>query len=147
MIIDTLENLLFYNKLNSRINKVVDFINSHNLDLFEDEIVEIEGKNVYANFCSCSGKTKDEAQLETHNQMLDIQIPISCTEIMGFIPREKLPDNKYNADKDITFYNNTPEQYISVNPGEFVIFFPQDGHAPCISNENIIKKVIFKVKL
>ncbi|MBR3398726.1 MAG: YhcH/YjgK/YiaL family protein, partial [Prevotella sp.] len=31
-------------------------------------------------------------------------------------------------------------------PGEFAIFFPQDGHAPCISQEEGIKKAIFKVK-
>jgi len=26
------------------------------------------------------------------------------------------------------------------------IFFPQDGHAPCISSEPTIKKAIFKIK-
>jgi beta-galactosidase beta subunit len=28
-----------------------------------------------------------------------------------------------------------------------VIFFPQDGHAPCIIDEPEIKKAIFKVKM
>jgi beta-galactosidase beta subunit len=27
------------------------------------------------------------------------------------------------------------------------IFFPQDGHAPCIAEEPEIKKAIFKVKV
>jgi beta-galactosidase beta subunit len=27
------------------------------------------------------------------------------------------------------------------------IFFPQDGHAPCISDKAEIKKAIFKVKV
>jgi len=28
----------------------------------------------------------------------------------------------------------------------FAVFFPQDGHAPCISQEKELKKAIFKVK-
>ena len=147
MIIDTIDNLLFYCQLNPRIKQVVDFIDNNDLYNIEDGVVEIDGKDVFANFCSCIGKTKQEAQLETHNQMLDIQVPISCTEIMGFIPRIKLPNNKYDADLDLTLYDNEPEQYINVNPGEFIIFFPQDGHAPCITDKKIIKKVIFKVKI
>lgn len=147
MIIDTIDNLLFYKAINPRIQFVCDFVNSHNLNSFHNCTVEIDGQNVFANFCSSPAKTKTEAQVETHNQMLDIQIPLSCEETMGYIPRKKLPDGKYDANKDVTFYNNKPQQYINVNPGEFVIFFPQDGHAPCISDEAIINKVIFKVKV
>jgi beta-galactosidase beta subunit len=35
---------------------------------------------------------------------------------------------------------------VTVKPGQIVIFFPQDGHAPCIIDEPEIKKAIFKVK-
>ena len=33
-----------------------------------------------------------------------------------------------------------------VQPGQFAIFFPQDGHMPCITDAPEIKKAIFKVK-
>ena len=147
MILDSLDNLLFYNKLNPRIRIVCDFIKNHKLDSFEDGIVEIDGKNVFANFCTSPSKTKIEAQVETHNKMLDIQIPLSCEETIGYIPIQKLPVGKYDVNKDVTFYNKKPQQYINVTPGEFIIFFPQDGHAPCISDKSTIKKVIFKVKI
>lgn len=37
------------------------------------------------------------------------------------------------------------DTYVTCKPGEFAIFFPQDGHAPCIAGVPEIKKAIFKV--
>jgi biofilm protein TabA len=37
------------------------------------------------------------------------------------------------------------ETYVTVKPGMFAIFFPQDGHAPGITPDGV-KKVIVKVK-
>ena len=79
--------------------------------------------------------------------MIDIQIPITCPETFGYTPLCDLPAFEYNAEKDITKYGDTKAQtYVTVNPGQFAIFFPQDGHAPCIIEKEEIKKAIFKVK-
>lgn len=146
MIIDSLTHLKDYVSLNPLFQDVVDFIN--NIDLKEQKqgIVKIKGDDLFANFTIAEGKTKDQAKLETHDNMIDIQIPIGTTETMGYIPRSKLPLSEYDSQKDITFYEETPENFFNVNVGEFVIFFPQDAHAPCISHEEKIQKVIFKVK-
>ena len=56
-----------------------------------------------------------------------------------------LPDAEYNSVKDITKYEGMADTYVTCKPGEFAIFFPQDGHAPCISDAAEIKKAIFKV--
>ena len=78
--------------------------------------------------------------------MIDIQIPFNVPESMGYTPRTDLDEQPYNAEKDITFYDGLAQQYITVHPGMFVIFFPQDAHAPCVSEASEIRKVIFKVK-
>jgi YhcH/YjgK/YiaL family protein len=92
-------------------------------------------------------RTKDTAFLETHIDMIDIQIPISGAETFGYTPLCDLPPFEYNAEKDITKYGDTKAQtYVTVKPGQFAIFFPQDGHAPCITDDAEIKKAIFKVK-
>ena len=52
---------------------------------------------------------------------------------------------EYNAEKDITKYPQlAADSYVTCQPGMFAIFFPQDGHAPCIATEPI-RKAIFKV--
>ena len=107
----------------------------------------IKDKDLFLNLTVAKGKTKEAAVLETHIEMIDIQIPISCAETFGYTPLCNLPDFEYNAEKDITKYGDTMAQtYVTVNPGQMAIFFPQDGHAPCISDEAEIKKAIFKVK-
>ena len=39
------------------------------------------------------------------------------------------------------------DSYVTCLPGMFAIFFPQDGHAPCIAGVPEIKKAIFKVSV
>ena len=96
------------------------------------------------NFSQTNPKTKEEAKLETHNRFIDIQIPLSGVEVMGYTPREDLPEAECNADKDISFYHGLAESFIPVKPGMFVIFFPQDAHAPGVTPDGV-KKVIVKV--
>ena len=115
--------------------------------LEEGRKTEPSGKDVVVNVAKTSPKTKEAAKLETHNVFIDIQIPLSGVEVMGYTPRnECMPaDAVYNAEKDITFFEGLAQDYIAVKPGMFAIFFPQDGHAPGIT-ETGVKKVIVKVK-
>ena len=97
-------------------------------------------------FSQTKPKTKEEAKLETHNQFIDIQIPLSGVEVMGYTPRTDLPEEAYNAEKDITFYKGLAKDYLTITPGMFAIFFPQDGHAPGVTPDGV-KKVIVKVRV
>jgi YhcH/YjgK/YiaL family protein len=147
MILDSLDNLSKYVTLNPRIQKVVDFIKRNDLASIPSGKLLIDGDDVFGNFQTLDGKRKEDAKLETHNVMLDIQVPISTEEVMGFTPRKDLPEMPYNAAGDITFYEGLAEQYVTVHKGEFAIFLPGDGHAPCIGEGKQIQKVIFKVKI
>ena len=147
MILDTLDNLYKYVALNPRIQQVVEFIAKNDLAAIPSGKVQIDGDEVFGNFQTLKGKEKEDAKLETHNVMLDIQIPFNTPETMGYTPRCLLPKAEYNAQNDITFYEGLAEQYVTVHPGEFAIFMPQDGHAPCIAPGKEVQKVIFKVKI
>ena len=128
MVIDTLENLEKYVSLNPLFNDVVDFLKSNDL-----------------NIQVAKGKSCESALLETHKKMIDIQIPLSTSETYGYTPLKDLPEAEYNEEKDITKYEGAAATYVTCKPGEFAMFFPQDGHAPCISEQAEIKKAIFKV--
>lgn len=147
MIIDTLENLEQYASVNPRFAKAIEYLKSTDLNAQEPGKVELDGKDLVVNFSIAKVKTKGQAQLETHKNFIDIQIPLSCTEVMGYTPACNLPEGEYNAEKDITKFAMPSEAYIPVHPGMFAIFFPQDGHAPCISEEESIRKVIVKVRV
>ena len=147
MIIDTLDNLAKYVDVNPLFADVVEFLKKNDLATMESGKYPIKDKDLFVNITTAKGKAPDEAVLETHVKMIDIQIPIDAPETYGYTPLCRLPEEEYNAEKDITKYPELmAESFIDCQPGMFAIFFPQDGHAPCISMEAGIKKAIFKVK-
>lgn len=145
MIIDTLDKLSNYAALNALFPDVLKFLKENDIQSLPDGRLDILGDDLYVNIQQAAPRTREEAKLESHRKMIDIQIPISDAEEMGYSPLCNLSDSPYEADKDISFYPEAPESYFSVKPGEFVIFFPQDGHAPALSQKGL-KKAIFKVK-
>lgn len=148
MIIDTLDNLGKYVALNPLFADVVEFLKDHDLYTMEAGKYPIKDKDLFLNLTVAKGRGKEAAVLETHIDMIDIQIPLSGEETFGYTPLCDLPDFEYNAEKDITKYGDTMAQtYVTCKPGQMAIFFPQDGHAPCISDNAEIKKAIFKVKV
>ena len=148
MVIDTIDNLSKYVGLNPLFADVVVFLTANDLSKMEEGKHPIQGADLFVNVTTAKGRAKEAAVLETHIDMIDIQIPLDTEETFGYTPLCDLPDYEYNAEKDITKYGDTMAQtYFTVKPGQMVIFFPQDGHAPCISDKPAIKKAIFKVKV
>lgn len=146
MVVDTLDNLGKYESLNPLFKDVAAFLRDNDLNALEEGKHEIKGTDLFLNITTAKGKTADAAVLETHKRMIDIQIPLSAPETYGYTPLRDLPEAEYNEAKDITKIPGLAAgSYVTCNPGMFAIFFPQDGHAPCISTEAEIKKAIFKV--
>ena len=144
MVIDKIENLGKYASLNPLFEQAIEFLKSTDLNAHEIGKVKLQGDDLVVNFAQARPKTKEEAKLETHNRFIDIQIPLDGVEVMGYTPRADLPEAEYNAEKDITFYPGLAESYLTINPGMFAIFFPEDGHAPGVTPDGV-KKVIVKV--
>ena len=146
MIVDTIKNLEKYVSVNPLFADVVEFIKNNDLMALEEGKHFIKDKDLFVNITTATGKTKEAAAFETHRRMLDIQIPLDASETYGYIPLEDMPEAEYNEEKDVTKYKDVvAETYVNCKPGEFAIFFPQDGHQPCIG-EGPIRKAIFKVK-
>ena len=135
MVIDTLDNLKLYVGMNPLFADVVKFIEENDLLALEEGKHLIKGKDLFVNITTAKGKMPDEAVMETHRNMIDIQIPLDEEETFGYLPLEDLPDDvPYNEEKDITKYPGIPgSSYVTCRPGMMAIFFPQDGHAPCIA--------------
>ena len=147
MIIDTIENLNKYVGLNPLFADVIEFLKANDICTMEPGKYPIRDKDLFLNLTVAKGRGPEKAVLETHVNMIDIQIPISCEETFGYTPFCDLPAFDYNAEKDVTLYGVTkPQTYVTLKPMQMAIFFPQDGHAPCIADNPEIKKAIFKVK-
>jgi YhcH/YjgK/YiaL family protein len=148
MILDLLENATRYESLHPRFRAAFDFLKTTDLIALPLGKRELDGKHLFINVQEVEGKTPAEARMETHDAYIDIQVPLSEAETMGWVARKNLRQTteSYQAEKDVTFYGDKTDNLIRVQPGAFAIFFPEDGHQPCIGGGKI-KKVIIKVKI
>lgn len=148
MIIDNLNNSALYESLNPRFKKAFDYLKSldfKNLEagktvLVEDELIVMVNDSAL--------KPIEKARLEIHRDFIDIQVPVSKNEGYGWKAIDDLNDESepFNTEKDCQHFNDKYETVFSLEPGSFAIFFPADGHAPCIG-EGEIRKIIVKVRV
>ena len=109
------------------------------------------GDEIYANVQTLETKSVEEQKWEVHRKYIDIQYVIKGKEKMGYGILEDFKDTviPYDDKKDVAFLDNGKANYIDVYEGSFVIFYPNDVHAPMlsVSDNEVIKKVIVKVAL
>lgn len=146
MIVDNLTNAANYYGLHPLFEKAFVFIGQldiHNLTTGTTEVVE---NRLKVAIVDATLKPTAEAKLETHKKFIDIQIPLSTAETFGWKSLSSLsqPKARYDTTNDIEFFDDMPSTYVTVTPGEFIIFSPEDGHAPLIG-EGDIKKIIIKI--
>ncbi|MDD5404277.1 MAG: YhcH/YjgK/YiaL family protein [Sulfuricella sp.] len=146
MILDTLANAARYAPLHALFPRAFEFLRSPGLKALAPGRHPIEDERLFAIVEIAAGRNRDQAKLECHRRYIDIQFVVEGTDEMGWKAscdcREPLAD--YLAEKDIQFFRDTPASWIATPPGAFCIFFPQDAHAPLVSNSQI-HKVILKI--
>ena len=150
MIIDTLSNAGKYHGVHPLFAKAFQYVSSQDLNALEPGNYEIAGEELKAVVMDKPGKTAAESleKFECHDRHIDIQVLIQGNEQIGWKPRGdcKEPKGEYSPEKDVLFYQDEPDMYFQLKPGQFVILFPEDVHAPMISESNI-KKLVIKVKV
>ena len=146
MIFDKLENAGRYFSINPLFEAAFKFLMQEGLTSMECGTYEIEGKNLYAMISEAPGKKREDTKLETHIKYIDIQFLIDGSEEIGWnvLSECKTVTKEYKPEKDIMFFADEAQTYFKFTPGSFAIFFPEDAHAPMVSEGNV-KKVVIKV--
>jgi len=148
MIVDEVKNGLKYSSLNARFAKAFEFLINSDLASLPLGKVVLDGDDMWANVVEIKGNTAENCKMETHRAYIDIQVPVSKTERIGWKAFNKLAEvtEPYNAEKDCEFYADQASSYLDLKPLEFAIFFPEDGHQPGIV-DGPHKKIIVKVRV
>ncbi len=148
MIHDILAHSYNYEMIHPGFKKAFDFFKSTDLLNLPVGKIVIDSDEVFAMVSICQGIKPGESKLEAHRKYIDIQMPLSTTETMGWASTQHAMtlSQEYDEDKDIMFFEEKANDYVIVNPMEFVVFFPEDAHQPCIGIGEI-KKVVVKVKI
>jgi biofilm protein TabA len=112
---------------------------------------DIDGDNCFALMQAYATNPVNQAKVETHRQYIDIQFIQAGRETMLWSPLAALTQvtQPYNAEKDVIFYATPPHTTpINLGAGQFVIFFPTDGHAGGLEcdGQSQVHKVVIKVR-
>lgn len=144
MILDTLDSLEKYGFISPMMDKVLDFFRKTDLSALAPGRIDLQGDDLFVNVNSQGAQTRNEVPIEAHREYIDIQVPISSDEEMGFIsaPFMPAPSKEYDSDRDVAFYPGLCDTYLNVRKGMFVVFFPGEGHAPAITKDGILKLIV-----
>ena len=144
MILDTLDRLENYDYLSPLMGKVVEFFRNTDLSSLQPGRIELQSDDLFVNVNRQDAQTREQAPIEAHQEYIDIQVPISCDEEMGYIANGFMPEpsTPYSSERDVSFYPGLCDTYINVRKGMFVVFFPGEGHAPAITNKGILKLIV-----
>lgn len=148
MIFDSLKNNARYYPVHPRLEKAFGYIASTDWEKMEPGIHELDGKDIYVNVMDTALKIPADAKLEVHDAYIDIQVLIrGGKETFGWSERADLrePLGAFDTEKDIRFFDDGPQTFYTLCPGQFTILFPEDGHAPMIGEGNV-RKIIVKVR-
>lgn len=148
MILDSLDNSALYDAVSPRLKKAFQYIASTDWQAIEAGIHELDGRDIFVNVMEVDLKKPVDAKLEIHNAYLDIQVLIRGErEDFGWSPRAvvRKPLGEFDAEKDIQLFDDVPQTYYTLLPGQFTILLPEDAHAPMVG-EGKVKKIIVKVR-
>lgn len=147
MIFDSLKNHALYHALCPRFERAFDYILSTDLAALAAGRHAIDGDDIFVNVIECDLKKPADAKLEIHDEYIDIQVVVSGLESFGWSERAdvRLPLGAFDSGKDIRFFDDAPQTYYTLKPGQFTIFMPDDAHAPMVG-EGRVKKLIVKVR-
>ena len=150
MIMDHIDNIRKYEGLSESFRKAFRYLETLDLSAVSEGDIEIDGREIYA-FAN-SVKLKDPGQVlyEAHRKYADIQLVIRNSEVI-YAARtpELIGVTAFDEQKDIGFYADGEHSVkLTLFPGDFAVFFPQDAHKPCcIAEAPESFKLVVKVRI
>lgn len=148
MVLSSLSNCGRYFSINPYFKAAFEFALNGSAAALECGKYTLVEDKLYVTVSDSELRPISNAPLEAHNEFIDIQIVVSGNEGYGIHDRSLccMPQSGYDQERDIEFFDDNYKAIINLGENDFVIFFPEDAHAPLIG-EGRVRKWIFKVKI
>ncbi len=150
MIYGSIHQQNHYNFLSDNIKKCFAYINEHSLESYEKGSYVIDDDNLFFNLVEYQTKDSEtDGFWEAHKRYIDLHYIISGREKinLGFIDR--MEQGTFVEADDFLPLNGKASASVFMEPGDFLICYPEDAHMTALSKEqsSSVKKVIFKIRL
>ena len=151
MIIDHIQNRVFYRQLGSRVGEALEYLASTDFAKMPDGKYELDGPRMFAIVQRYRPKPLAEIVWEAHRKYIDVQYVVQGAERMGYAPLSEGMSIKqdYDPQRDVVFYDAHGDLFTAPERS-FILFAPQDVHAPGLAVDRPgsggeVLKVVVKV--
>lgn len=150
MILDRIENADLYYDVVPGLERFIQFFNDNDLEEFPAMKLRLDGDDLFVNIQDIKLRAAKDCPMEAHRDYIDIQVPLSGDEQMGWRALADCQQERaeYDEGKDMELYNDNPTALMTVPVGHFAVFFPTDGHKPGIGEPGKAhRKLIVKTRV
>ena len=151
MIVDSMKNYAKYMNMRADIVKAIEYLGGTDFTHVENGQYELDGKKMISIVQRYQTRLDDVAVWESHRKYIDVQFMAYGGERVGIAELATAPNVKtpYSDERDVVFYE-PGTKYFDAPMGTFMIFYPEDIHAPCLARGNPptpeeVVKVVVKV--
>jgi len=146
MILDRLDSLEKYVNLHTRFRAAFQFLARPDLATVQEGRHALDGELLYASVEHRSGRGHEGARLEVHRKYIDIQYTVTGIEVIGW---KHLGDcsrwtEPFEVGRDVGFFAERPDTWLTIPEQHFAIFWPHDAHAP-LGGPGPVHKVVMKI--
>lgn len=151
MIVDRIDNWKQYFSGDTW-ERVFSFIQSLDPSAEEKKYV-LQEDELFAFVASYETKPSEGGEFEVHRKYIDVQVLLSGTECIEWMPLEGSVETKpYDASGDVGFFSRPQPgaAHVDLTPGIFAVYYPEDGHLPQLTvgdAPETVKKVVVKVSV
>lgn len=148
MKIGNISNTEQAEKLHPAFKKLFEFIKGADFNKLPHGKNEVDGDDIFIMNLDIPGAPQSTQPLEMHRKYIDVHILLAGNEKIGWKPIDEISHytQEYDEAGDCALSDDEPRFFVELHPGEYCIVFPEDPHAPAISDGQI-RKLIGKVKI
>ena len=144
MIAGTKNDLKRYRGIDTRIDRCIDYILSHDLSSLPLGRTDIDDDLYISSSANQLGNEEDK-RWEAHEKHLDLQYGLTDGELIAWLPIPEVEGFGELLDGDIRFSDDPVKgALIPLNKDCFVLLFPEDAHKPGIGSGKG-HKAVFKI--
>lgn len=125
------------------------YVKGHDLSAVPAERITLDGDRLFINVADATLVAPEAQKLEVHRRYIDVHIPLSAPEVIGWSALSSLTvasEAPFNEADDFALYAAPASTYTTVRPGECLVVYPEDAHAPLIGTGSL-RKLIAKVRI
>lgn len=148
MILTTLADSGRIEPLHPLFKRFFDYVKEHDLLHAPLGRIEVDGDRLFINNVEADLTDAATQLLEAHREYIDVHVVLDGEEHFGWRPLADCAAvrQSYDPAVDCALYADRPSSWLTLRPGQAVIVFPEDPHAPVVG-EGRVRKLIGKIKL